>query len=90
MVPQDGLLPRYSVLCVALSGCHYLGSFEPSGYDLPEKFPLIILGVSTMSKGQKSNKEGKKKPTMTPKEKKVAKKEKKDSPGLFGKDSQLS
>jgi len=40
-----------------------------------------------MSKGQKSNKEGKKKPAMTPKEKKAAKKEKKDSPGLFGKDS---
>jgi len=41
-----------------------------------------------MSKGQKSNKEGKKKPAMTPKEKKAAKKgKKKDSAGLFGKDS---
>ena len=40
-----------------------------------------------MSKGQKSNKEGKKKPVMTPKEKKAAKKEKKNSPGLFSKES---
>jgi len=40
-----------------------------------------------MSKGQKSNKEGKKKPAMTPKEKKAAKREKKDSSGLFSNDS---
>lgn len=40
-----------------------------------------------MSKGQKSNKEGKKKPAMTPKEKKAAKKEKKGTPSLFNKDS---
>jgi len=39
-----------------------------------------------MSKGQKSNKEGKKKPAMTPKEKKAAKKDKKESHGLFGND----
>lgn len=32
-----------------------------------------------MSKEQKSNKEGKKEPALTPKEKKVAKKTKKDS-----------
>jgi len=70
-----------------LSGRHYSGSFELSVYTRPEEFPLIILGVSTMRKGQKSNKEGKKKPAMTPKEKKAAKKEKKDSTGLFGKDS---
>lgn len=40
-----------------------------------------------MSKGQNSNKEVKKKPVMTPKEKKASKKEKKDSSGLFGKDT---
>ena len=39
-----------------------------------------------MSKGQKSNKEGKKKPAMTPKEKKAAKKDRKESTGLFAKD----
>ena len=39
-----------------------------------------------MSKGQKSNKEVKKKPAMTPKEKKAAKKEKRESSGLFTKD----
>lgn len=37
-----------------------------------------------MSKEQKSNKEGKKKPAMTQKEKKAAKKDKKKSTGLFG------
>jgi hypothetical protein len=37
-----------------------------------------------MSKGQKSNREDKKKPAMTPKEKKAAKKTKKESTGLFG------
>lgn len=42
-----------------------------------------------MSKGQKTNKESKKKPAMTPKEKKAAKKDKKqrDSSGLFGNDA---
>ena len=37
-----------------------------------------------MSKEQKSNKEGKKKPLMTPKEKNAAKKDKKRAPGLLG------
>ncbi len=37
-----------------------------------------------MSKGQKSNKESKKAPAMTPKEKKAAKKDKKNSSGLLG------
>jgi len=36
-----------------------------------------------MSKEQKSNKEAKKKPALTAKEKKVAKREKKSSTGLF-------
>jgi len=40
-----------------------------------------------MSKGQKSNKEDKKKPVMTPKEKKAAKRDKKESHGLFSKDA---
>jgi len=39
-----------------------------------------------MSKGQKSNKESKKKPAMTPKEKKAAKRNKKESHGLFDND----
>lgn len=39
-----------------------------------------------MSREQKGNKEGKKKPAMTPKEKKAAKKTKKESHGLFGTD----
>lgn len=37
-----------------------------------------------MSKGQKSNKEGKKKPAMTPKEKKAAKRDKQKTTGLLG------
>jgi hypothetical protein len=40
-----------------------------------------------MSKGQKSNKEDKKKPVMTPKEKKAAKRGKKESHGLLNKDA---
>jgi len=36
-----------------------------------------------MSKERKSNKEGKTKPAMTPKEKKAAKKSKKESKNLF-------
>jgi len=39
-----------------------------------------------MSKGQKSNKEGKKKALLTPKEKKAAKKTKKASTDLFGRE----
>ncbi len=39
-----------------------------------------------MTKGQKSNKEGKKKALLTPKEKKSAKKEKKATGGLFGRE----
>ena len=38
-----------------------------------------ILGANTMSREQKSNKENKKKPSMTPKEKKAAKKSKQTS-----------
>jgi len=40
-------------------------------------------GENSMSKEQKSNKENKKKAIMTPKEKKAAKKHKKDEKGLF-------
>jgi hypothetical protein len=39
-----------------------------------------------MTKEQKSNREGKKKPTMTPKEKKAAKKSKKESKGFLAND----
>jgi hypothetical protein len=38
-----------------------------------------LSGVNNMSKEQKGNKESKKKPAMSPKEKKAAKKAKKDS-----------
>ena len=38
-----------------------------------------FFGVSTMSKEQKSNKEDKKKPALSPKEKKAVKKSKKDA-----------
>jgi hypothetical protein len=38
-----------------------------------------LFGASNMSKEQKSNREDKKKPALSPKEKKAAKKSKKDS-----------
>ena len=41
-------------------------------------------GTEVMSKGQKSNKEAKKLPGMTPKEKKAAKKAKKEQKGRMG------
>lgn len=42
-----------------------------------------ILGTKNMSKEQRSNKESKKKPIMTQKEKKAAKKSKKESKGFL-------
>jgi hypothetical protein len=45
------------------------------------RFPRYSFGDKVMSKEQKSNKEAKKKPVMTAKEKKAAKKSKKDSKG---------
>ena len=44
----------------------------------------LNAGTQVMSKGQKSNKEAKKQPGMTPKEKKAAKKAKKDQKGRMG------
>jgi len=44
-----------------------------------KKSPINQFGVDTMSKEQKSNKEDKKKPALSPKEKKALKKAKKDS-----------
>jgi hypothetical protein len=41
----------------------------------------LKFGAKTMSKEQKSNKEDKKKPALSPKEKKAVKKSKKDSKG---------
>jgi hypothetical protein len=41
--------------------------------------PPQLFGATTMSKEQKSNKEDKKKPALSPKEKKAVKKSKKDS-----------
>lgn len=43
-----------------------------------------LLGVKNMGKEQKHSKENKKKPAMTPKEKKAAKKAKKESKGQLG------
>jgi hypothetical protein len=48
-----------------------------TGYQNPKQ----LSGENTMSKEQKSNKEDKKKPTLSPKEKKAVKKSKKDSKG---------
>jgi hypothetical protein len=45
------------------------------------KISLSLAGVKTMGREQKSNKETKKKSALTPKEKKAAKKAKKDSRG---------
>ena len=45
------------------------------------KKPNQLPGVNAMSKEQKSNKEDKKKPALSPKEKKAVKKSKKDSKG---------
>jgi len=47
---------------------------------------MNISGDKTMSREQKSNKENKKKPAMTPKEKKAAKKARKDSKGFVAGD----
>jgi hypothetical protein len=44
----------------------------------PECIPLNTLGLNAMSKGQHNKREMKKKPAMTPKEKKAAKKVKKE------------
>lgn len=44
----------------------------------------LYAGAQIMSKEQKSNKEAKKLPGMTPKEKKAAKKAKKDQKGRMG------
>jgi hypothetical protein len=43
----------------------------------------LVSGENDMSKEKKSNREGKKKALMTPKEKKAAKKHKKETTGLF-------
>jgi hypothetical protein len=45
------------------------------------QIPITSVGVNAMSKEQKSNKEDKKKPALSPKEKKAAKKTKKESKG---------
>jgi hypothetical protein len=47
-------------------------------HEFSEK-PHKLFGATTMSKEQKSNKEDKKKPALSPKEKKAVKKSKKDS-----------
>jgi hypothetical protein len=47
-------------------------------HEFSEK-PYQLFGASAMSKEQKSNKEDKKKPALSPKEKKAVKKSKKDS-----------
>ncbi len=47
-------------------------------HEFLEKSPQLV-GENAMSKEQKSNKEDKKKPALSPKEKKAVKKSKKDS-----------
>lgn len=47
------------------------------------KIPPLPLGAPIMSKEQKSNKEDKKKPVLTAKEKKAAKKTKKETKGFL-------
>ncbi len=54
-------------------------SFPDTSTEIDHNQSKPIIGVKMMSKEQKGNKEAKKKPTMTPKEKKLAKKAKKDS-----------
>ena len=44
------------------------------------------MGAKTMTKERKSNREGKKKPAMTPKEKKAAKRSKNESKNILAKD----
>jgi hypothetical protein len=45
-----------------------------------------LFGVETMTKERKSQKEDKKKPAMTPKEKKAAKRSRKESRDFLGND----
>lgn len=53
-------------------------------YDRGVAITQINAEASIMSREQKSNKEGKKQPAMTPKEKKAAKKAKKNEKGRIG------
>jgi hypothetical protein len=61
--------------------CHI--NLQNTGIPVPlHKFSKTHhTGANTMSKEQKSNKEDKKKPALSPKEKKAVKKSKKDSKG---------
>jgi hypothetical protein len=60
-----------------VSDLAYHGWDDAFGVDLK-------AGAEAMSKGQKSNKETKKQPGMTPKEKKAAKRAKKNEKGRIG------
>ena len=73
---------QYSVHCKVLSGHHKSDPVVWDCYSWPDTHQS--LGAKNMSKEQKSNKENKKKPAMTPKEKKAAKKSKKESNGFLG------
>ena len=61
--------------------CHAVGGYR----DFP-KNSCQLSGENSMGKEQKSNKENKKKAIMSPKEKKAAKKLKKEEKGLFAND----
>ena len=50
------------------------------------KITTQLLGERTMTKERKSNREGKKKPAMTPKEKKAAKRSKNEAKNLLAKE----
>jgi hypothetical protein len=54
-----------------------------------QKLAPPALKENIMSKQQKTNKESKKKALMTPKEKKAAKKVKKENTGIFSKEVKL-
>jgi hypothetical protein len=62
---------------IIVSNLAYHGWDDVCGVDLK-------AGAEAMSKGQKSNKETKKQPGMTPKEKKAAKRAKKNEKGRIG------
>jgi hypothetical protein len=77
---------RTSALCLEESDRFgHTGPVEPAGYgsDWPED-QLSIIWRNIISKERGSHREDKKKPAMSPKEKKAARKESGDLPGEHG------
>jgi len=77
---------RASALCLEGSGSYdHTVPAQPSGYGSSWlESHLSIIWRTIMSKERKSHREDKKKPVMTPKEKKAAKKSKKESRNILG------